>query len=122
MFCRLLFLVVITFSPTLLWAAPALKPIKPDYPKLAGTKWLGKTFEGQEMVLEFLPEGGMKVTYGGSSFTTASWKQTEDKIYWEMNNKYCEFDGKVVGDTIDGKSHNVTKKEWITTMKRLKSE
>lgn len=36
-----------------------------------------------------------------------------------MNNRYCEFEGKLVGDAIEGESHNVTGKRWATRMTRV---
>jgi hypothetical protein len=39
-----------------------------------------------------------------------------------MNNKYCEFDGKMNGDAIEGESHNVAGKKWTTKMTRAKAD
>ena len=100
-------------------AAPRLKPEKPAAPPLAGTSWAGKTAEGWDMTLDFNPDGKMTVTYNGSSYNRASWKQDGDKVYYEMNNRYCEFNGKFVGDLIEGDTHNVTGKRWTTRLTRV---
>ena len=63
---------------------------------MAGTSWAGKTAEGWDMTIEFLPEGKMTVSYNRASFNRASWKQDGDKVYYEMNDRYCEFEGKFV--------------------------
>jgi hypothetical protein len=99
-------------------AAPQLKPEK-KVPSIAGTSWAGQTAEGQPMTIDFAADGTMTVSYNGNSFNRASWKQDADKIYWEMNDKYCEFNGKLVGDTIAGESHNVKGRTWETKMTRI---
>ena len=71
------------------------------------------------MTIEFVADGTMNVSYKTTRFNRASWKQDGDKIYWEMNNKYCEFEGKMNGDVIEGESRNVTGKKWATKMTRV---
>jgi hypothetical protein len=100
-------------------AAPRLKPEKKDAPALAGSSWAGKTAEGWDMIIDFLPDGKMTVSYNGASYTKAGWRQDGDKVYYEMNDRYCEFDGKLVGDAIDGETHNVRGKRWTTSLTRL---
>jgi hypothetical protein len=103
-------------------AAPALKPRPDKAIPLAGTTWTGQTAEGWEMTIEFVADGSMNVSYKQTSFNRASWKQEGDKIYYEMNTKYCEFDGKLKGNTIEGDSHNVAGKKWSTKLTRIVSE
>jgi hypothetical protein len=103
-------------------AAPRLKPEKKDSPPLAGTSWAGKTAEGWDMTIEFLPEGKMTVSYNGASFNRASWKQAGDKVYYEMNDKYCEFEGKFSGDGVEGETHNVRGKRWTTSLTRIRRD
>lgn len=101
-------------------AAPRLKPrTPPAVPPLAGTAWAGKTAEGWDMTIEFQAEGKMAVSYNGASYNRASWKQDGEKVYFEMNDKYCEFDGKLAGDTIEGESRNVTGKTWSTKLSKV---
>jgi hypothetical protein len=100
-------------------AAPRLKPERKDAPPLAGSSWAGKTAEGWDMTIDFLPEGKMTVSYNGASYNKASWKQDGDNVYYEMNDRYCEFDGKLVGDAIEGETHNVRGRRWATSLTRL---
>jgi hypothetical protein len=102
-----------------LGAAPRLKPEKQDVPSLAGSSWAGKTAEGWDMTIDFAAHGRMTVSYNGSSYTKASWSQEGDKVYYEMNDRYCEFNGKLSGDAITGDSHNVKGRTWETKMTRL---
>jgi hypothetical protein len=115
-------LLTVAITATTAFAAPALKPIPNKTTPLAGTTWVGETAEGWAMTIEFGADGTMNVSYKTTRFSRASWKQDGDKIYWEMNNKYCEFDGKMKGDTIEGESHNVAGKRWTTKMTLVKSD
>lgn len=99
--------------------APALKPPPTKATPLAGTTWVGNTAEGWEMTIEFVADGSMNVSYKETRFNTATWKQDGDKIYWEMNKKYCEFNGKMTDKTIEGDSHNVAGKKWETKLTRV---
>jgi len=111
---------LVTLIALPLQAAPQLKAPPKKVPALEGTRWAGETAEGWAMTIDFVAEGKMKVTYNGNTYTVASWKQDGDKVYWEMNNKYCEFNGKFAGDTIEGDSHNVAGRQWPTRMTRVR--
>jgi hypothetical protein len=113
-------LLLITASP--LVAAPRLKPEKPVAPPLAGTSWAGKTAEGWDTTVAFAADGKMTVSYNGSSYNRASWRQDGDKVYYEMNDRYCEFEGKFAGDAIEGESHNVVRKRWTTHLTRIRDK
>jgi hypothetical protein len=118
---RTLFVVVlaaISAIPTP--AAPRLKPEKPTIPPLAGTSWAGKTAEGWDMTITFAADGKMTYGYRNNTHTTASWKQDGDKVYYEMNDRYCEFDGTLAGDVIDGQNHNVQGRTWTTRLTRVR--
>jgi hypothetical protein len=112
-----LLLVLVGSAPAL--AAPRLKPEKKDAPALAGTSWAGKTAEGWDMTIDFLPDGKMTVSYNGASYNKAGWNQDGDKVYYEMNDRYCEFEGKLSGETIEGETHNVRGKRWTTNLTKI---
>jgi hypothetical protein len=92
-------------------AAPQLKPER-RFPSLVGSAWTGNSYEKQTMTFEFGADGQVTVMYNGSPIKAASWKQDGDKIWFELNNKYCEFNGKIVGDRIEGQCHNVAGTRW----------
>jgi hypothetical protein len=92
-------------------AAPRLKPEKKAQ-SLVGTAWTGNSYEKQTMTFEFGPDGTVVAHYNGTHVKAASWKQDGDKVWFELNNKYCEFDGKIVGDRIEGQCHNVAGTRW----------
>lgn len=105
-------------------ARPLYEP--PEKPKLApppidlrGTTWRGKDLV-ENRVIKFLPDG--KLEYGtGNSMTknvNTSWKLEGDALYFEMNNQYREFKGRVLGDTIVGESWNKANLRWETKLIR----
>ncbi len=99
-------------------AAPRLKPKAPETPALAGTTWTGLNYEKHAMTVEFKAGGEMVYTYNGVTHRNATWTQDGDKVYFEMNMKYCEFHGKLSGDSLEGESHNVTGLCWSTSLTR----
>jgi hypothetical protein len=101
-------------------AAPRPKEKEKPVPSIAGTSWTGKTLEGWDMTIDFAADGGMTVTYNGSSFKTASWTQTGEKVYYEMNHKYCEFNGKIADGVIEGETHNIKDKVWATRLTKVR--
>ena len=116
---RILFAVLVAFIAVPLFAAPQLKPRANKVEPLAGTSWSGLTAEGLTLTIDFEADGAMTVTDGNTKFNKASWTQNGDKVYWEMNGCYCEFNGKLAGNTLNGDSHNVTGKKWQTNMTRV---
>jgi hypothetical protein len=102
-------------SASFVIAAPALKP---ERNKIAETTWVGETKEGWLMTIEFKQNGTMIVSYQQTIFT-ASWKQDDNHIYYEMNNKYCEFNGKIQDNNIEGKSSNIVGDEWFTKLRLI---
>lgn len=99
-------------------AAPKLKPKPPAVSSLVGTKWVGLTYEKQPLVVEFKADGEVAISYNNSPVKNTGWTQDGDKVYFHMNMKYCEFNGKVVGDKLDGTSENVTGLKWETALTR----
>lgn len=119
MYRRLALPIIFILAAGPVLAAPRLKPRTPPVAPLAGTSWAGKTAEGWDMTIDFAADGKMTVSYNGNSFTRASWRQDGDKVYYEMNERYCEFNGKFVRGAIEGESHNVRGRTWTTRLTRV---
>jgi hypothetical protein len=98
------------------WAAPRLPDEKPKVRSLIGTKWTGNSYEGREIVLEFLDDGNVNVTYNGARIENAGWKQDGNKVWFQLNKNYCEFDGLLKGDRIEGRCHNIANTQWDVTL------
>ena len=90
---------------------------RPPVP-LAGSVWEGDGVVART-VYEFHPDGRMTLTYGGSTHhNCGTWRQAGTEIYWETNGKYCEFEGRLAGTTIRGRSWNQPGGKWNLTVKR----
>jgi hypothetical protein len=86
------------------YAFPVPKPAKVQ--SVAGTTWFGEGVVADTRYT-FNADGSMTYAYNKATHTAGSWKQDGDKIYWETNNKYCEFEGTLSGNDITGKAWNV---------------
>jgi hypothetical protein len=114
---RILLVAVLAVAPALTAAAPVPKERKPRVPKLEGTTWSGDGVVAPT-TYTFAEGGGLIYSYNGQTYTAGSWRQQGDTIYWETNNKYCEFEGRVKGDEMSGKAWNVAGGKWELKMKR----
>jgi hypothetical protein len=90
---------------------------RPPVP-LAGSAWEGDGVVAPT-VYEFHPDGRMTMSYNGARFANiGTWKQDGTRVYWEANNRYCEFEGTLSGTTITGQSWNQPGGKWTLTVKR----
>jgi len=100
-------------------AAPVPKEILKKPESLEGTTWSGDGVVAPT-VYTFNKGGGLTYSYQGATHTAGSWKQDGNKIYWESNNKYCEFDGTFENGTMTGKAHNRPGGQWDLKMVKVK--
>jgi hypothetical protein len=98
-------------------AAPVPKEMKPKAEGLAGTTWRGDGICGPT-VYTFEKDGRLTYSYGTSCWRNGTWKLEGDKLYWEVNQKYAEFDGTVKDGVITGKSWNVAGGSWTLVYKK----
>lgn len=85
---------------------------------LRGTTWVGQDLIANR-IMEFMADGTLRYGVAGKlTYDKASWKLEGDDLYFEMNNQYREFKGKVIGDTIVGKSWNKVGTRWDTNLRR----
>jgi hypothetical protein len=82
-----------------------------------GTVWDGKTYEGGALRLKLEPNGILNYDYQGNKSTAGSWNSDGNILYFEMNQRYLEFRGSRIGNTIDGDTWNVTGLRWKTHLK-----
>jgi hypothetical protein len=112
----LLGLTAIPLSPVAV-AAPLppearIKPVK----EVAGTVWEGDGVVAPT-VYYFEKGGVLTYSYNGAAYSNGTWKQDGERIYWEFNERYCEFEGKISGDTISVNAWNVKGGKWELTIK-----
>jgi hypothetical protein len=106
-------------------AAPARLPYEPPPHAPAvydfrGTWWFGKTYEGNDWTIVFHPDGSVTNTDGGSTYPkSGTWRSTGNSLHMDLNQKYYEFRGIVIGDRLEGDSSNVKGLRWKTTFVRI---
>jgi hypothetical protein len=74
---------------------------------VAGTTWAGTISFGHNEYTEhedffFQPDGSLHYKSPTGFWTNASWKQDNDTIYFEMNDKGAEYRGTINGNTMQG--------------------
>jgi hypothetical protein len=98
-------------------AAPIPKSIKPKAPsQLAGTIWVSDDQADLGSVTYTFHEAG-KMTYsygknGISTYHDASWKQDGNKVYFECNKKYVEYNGTIEEGVMVMNAANVANNSW----------
>ncbi len=83
----------------------------------------GSVWEGDGVVAPtrytFHPDGRLTLEYQGATYPNCgTWRQSGTDVYWETNNKYCEFEGTLKGTTVTGKSWNKPGGKWVLTVRR----
>lgn len=99
-------------------SVPTSEPVRTVslIPKLEGTTWMGDGVVAPTTY--FFDKGGvLQYSYNGNTYRSGSWKQEGDAVYWESNNKYCEFKGKIDGTEISGRAWNIRGGKWALKFK-----
>ncbi len=79
---------------------------------VSGTTWEGKDSDGEYSIYHFLPDSILHYEISTGFWQNGSWKQDNNKIYFEMNNKFSEHNGTIRGNKMKGTGHNIEKHEW----------
>jgi hypothetical protein len=121
------FVAVALMTMSLSDAAPDRKPHAPELPKrpvpleLRGSTWTGfNSGVGADWVVVFEPNGNLVYTYRGTTYRNGTWTLEGNALYYQVNQKYCEFQGTVSGDKISGESWNQAGKRWPIQLQRSK--
>jgi hypothetical protein len=88
---------------------------------LAGTVWQGKDGprgDRQMTRFEFHEDGTLVYSYNGNTYDNGTWKQTKDRIYLEMNDRYRESSGVISLNRMEIRSWNVAKSKWNTILEK----
>jgi hypothetical protein len=105
-------------------AAPARLPYEPPPPQprvvdLRGTTWSGwNSIVNSDWTVTFEPDGVFYYQHGGSKNRTGHWKQDGDRVYYEVNGKYCECLGTITGNVIQAESWNIKGVRWKIVLQR----
>lgn len=98
-------------------AAPVPKDFTPKQDPIAGTTWRGDGICGPT-VYTFEKDGRLTYSYGASCWRNGTWKLEGDKLTWEMNQRYAEFEGTVKDGVVTGAAKNVAGGNWSLTFKK----
>ena len=85
-----------------------------------GTVWKGETGPGQQIFIVRFERGGtLCYTSASGTWRNGTWKQTGNAIYLEMNKRYAEYRGVMLGDRITGEAANKVNASWKWDVKRV---
>ncbi|HMP57931.1 MAG TPA: hypothetical protein PKD86_01150 [Gemmatales bacterium] len=98
---------------------PAKPPPQADPSRLEGTTWRGVDSDGDEYTLRFLPDGALQADTPQGRKAQASWKITGDEVYFQFNNRYSEYRGRLRGDTMEGTAENVRGRTWTWRFRKV---
>ena len=110
---------VVLLAAVPLFAAPVPKDFAPKKDLIAGTTWVGDGICGPT-TYTFEADGRLTYSYGSSCWRNGTWTLDGDKLYWEVNQKYAEFNGTVKDGVVTGSAHNVAGGNWTLTFKASK--
>jgi hypothetical protein len=118
---RLLGVLVAILLVSAVSAAPVPKAAKRKVPDVAGTTWVSDENEAKLGVIEytFLDNGTLSWRTQGSNNvnTKGSWKQDGDKLWWEVNDKYVDYNVTFKDGRFDGSALNVVNLRWTISLK-----
>lgn len=89
-------------------------PIQVTVPSVSNTKWrVTQSLKSKQWDF-FLREGGvLEYEKSGRQFSTATWMQSGDILYIEINRKYSQYKGVIKGNRIEeGEAQNIAGSEW----------
>jgi hypothetical protein len=109
----LLLALVFNCAPTVLTYADS-----DDFVSVAGTTWAGTDSFGSYYEFMFQPSGALHYKSPAGEFKNANWKQTDRAIYFEINDKYSEYRGRIDGETMSGEASNKAGRKWTWLVKK----
>ena len=90
----------------------AQKLTPPAVPNIAGSTWNVAETDGDNDIFTFMADGTLHYYDGHKNYDNGTWKQDGDSIYIEMNNKYCQYEGRISGMHMEGRAWNVKGRNW----------
>ncbi len=116
-----LFLLFCTFL-ALSFAACSLQISEPKTPVewISGTTWAGTDSEGDYYEFYFLSDGVLHYSSPSGFYKNGTWKLDGNSIYMEMNRKYSEYEGTLIGTKIQGSAKNIAGIHWSWSVSKKK--
>ena len=69
---------------------------------VSGTTWVGTDSDNDYYEYTFQADGALYYMSPSGFWKNGTWKQDGDSIYMETNNKYSEYQGRIIGTHIEG--------------------
>lgn len=79
---------------------------------VAATTWGGTDSDGDHYEYYFRADGALHYNSPTGFWKNGTWRQDKNAIYMEMNNRYSERKGLIIGTRMDGKAWNVEGRTW----------
>lgn len=102
-------LVAVLACAALACATPAGRS---DASGVAGTVWAGTDSRGDFYEYHFQRDGSLHYRSPSGFWKNGTWEQDGTKIYMETNKRYSERLGRISGDVMEGRGHNVQGERW----------
>jgi hypothetical protein len=79
---------------------------------VAGTTWVGTDSVNNYYEYSFQTDGALYYKSPSGFWMNGTWKQDGGSIYFETNNKYSEYQGRISGTHMQGDAWNVKDRKW----------
>lgn len=104
-------------------ARPATTPpvLHQDSGSLTGTRWSGVDSDGDLYSFDFHPNGALHYDSPSGGYDSATWEQHGNRVTWQMNDHYAEYEAIILSDTkMEGSAHNRDGHTWTFTIDKQK--
>jgi hypothetical protein len=118
---RTLGVVVVACVAAAAVAAPVPKSLRSKVADVTGTVWVSDETAVNLGVIEYTFLEGGKLSWhqvGKNDVSTnGSWRQEGDHLYWEVNQKYVDYNVDFRGGRFEGGAVNKTNTRWTITLR-----
>jgi hypothetical protein len=87
---------------------------------LAGTTWSGVDSDGDHYVFTFVADGHVRYRSPTGNWDNQEdrWSTSGSKLTIEMKGGYSVYEGTITGNSMSGKAHNVTGRQWTWILRK----
>ena len=103
---------VMTLAMGLFMTASAQNARAQSAINVVGTTWVGTDSDNDYYEYTFQADGALYYMSPSGFWKNGTWKQDGDSIYMETNNKYSEYQGRIIGTHIEGNAWNIKGRKW----------
>jgi hypothetical protein len=103
---------LLTLAVGLLMTASAQNARAQSAISVSGTTWVGTDSDGDYYEYTFQADGALYYKSPSGFWKNGTWKQDGNSIYFETNNKYSEYQGRISSTHMEGNAWNIKDKHW----------